>query len=160
MKLKPGEYTFAEIKTKIKDLVAEERMALKHNKKSFILVDLFENMAFSSQIVNEQMKFSFVRDQQLTTFAYEVPASMKQKIKKYHFIHIGKRKIDEGETNAAGKIEYFSFPRLIVFGEQDRLSDIAQKMLKALKNLLEEAGLDCSVDVAQKDAYTHYFKQG
>lgn len=131
-------------------------MNVKVGKKSFVLVDLFENMAFASQIVNEQMKFSFVAHQQLTTFAYEVPTAIKQKIKRYHFVHIGKRK---GEEMEAGKIEYFSYPRLIVFGDQDRLSDIAQKILKALKNLLLNAGLDCQTyDINAKDAYQHYFK--
>lgn len=133
-------------------------MSVKTGKKAFVLVDLFENMAYASQIINEQMKFSFVANQQLTTFAYEVPIQIKQKVKRYHFVHIGKRKADESE---AGKIEYFSFPRLIVFGDQDRLSDIAQKILKALKNLLLNSGLDCqSYDTNAKDAYLHYFKQG
>lgn len=86
------------------------------------------------------MKFSFVANQQLTTFAYEVPTNVKQKVKRYHFVHIGKRKEEEAEN---GKIEYFSFPRMVVFGDQDRLSDIAQKILKALKNLLLNSGLDC-----------------
>jgi hypothetical protein len=60
LRLKPGEYTFVDINNRIKDLVAEERLNVKGVKRSFILVDLFENMAFSSQINNEQMKFSFV----------------------------------------------------------------------------------------------------
>lgn len=89
------------------------------------------------------MKFSFVANQQLTTFAYEVPANQKQKIKKYHFVHIGKRRIDENDPTVS-KIDYFSYPRLIIFGEQDRLSDIATKMLKTLKSLLMNSGLDCN----------------
>jgi hypothetical protein len=59
LKLKPGEYTFSEVNTKIKELVQEDRMNLKLGKRNFILIDLFENLQFSSQIVNEQMKFSF-----------------------------------------------------------------------------------------------------
>jgi hypothetical protein len=90
----------------------------------------------------------------LTTFAYEIISGQKQKIRRYHFVHIGKRKMDPKDPNAVGKIEYFSFPRLVVFGEQDRLSDIAQKMLKSLKPLLLNAGLDCTtVDINAKDAY-------
>jgi hypothetical protein len=69
--------------------------------------------------------------------------------------------MDMNDPSAVGKIEYFSFPRLVVFGEQDRLSDIAQKMLKTLKPLLVNAGLDCNqVDINAKDAYQHYFKLG
>jgi hypothetical protein len=57
----------------IKDLVQNDRINVKNGKKAFVLVDLFENMAYASQIINEQMKFSFVANQQLTTFAYEIP---------------------------------------------------------------------------------------
>jgi len=46
--LKPGEYTFLDINSKIKDLIQEDRMNIKLGKRSFILVDLFENLAFSS----------------------------------------------------------------------------------------------------------------
>ena len=45
---------------RIKDLVQNDRMSVKTGKKAFVLVDLFENMAYASQIINEQMKFSFV----------------------------------------------------------------------------------------------------
>lgn len=48
LRLKPGEYTFTDIHNRIKDLVAEDRLNVKGIKRSFILVDLFENMAFSS----------------------------------------------------------------------------------------------------------------
>lgn len=74
-------------------------------------------MAFSSQINNESMKFSFVSNQQLTTFAYETFMNIKHKIKRYNFLHIGKRKSDDFESVDAGKIEYFSFPHLVVYGE-------------------------------------------
>ena len=67
------------------------------------------------------MKFSFVPNQQLTTFAYEITVGNKHKIKKYHFVHVGKRKVDDQDSSNSltnsGKIEYYSFPRLIIFGE-------------------------------------------
>jgi hypothetical protein len=61
------------------------------HKRTFILVDLFENTALGQIFNNEQMKFSFHKDQVLTTFAYEVSKALKDKMRRYHFVHIGKK---------------------------------------------------------------------
>lgn len=70
----------------------------------------------------------------LTTFAYEVSVTTRQKIKKHHFVHIAKPQADTGE------IKYFSYPRMIHFNEQDPLKVIAMKVFKTLRPLLHSTG--------------------
>ena len=62
LRLLPGEYTYGDIIAKIKEAVQNDRHFVKINKRTFILVDLFESSALSQLFTNEQMKFNFVKD--------------------------------------------------------------------------------------------------
>jgi len=68
--------------------VQADRYYVKLQKRTFLLVDLFDHSLFGQLFSNEAMKFQFTGDQTLTTFAYEVSTTTKAKIKKHHFIHI------------------------------------------------------------------------
>lgn len=109
--LKPGEYTFMEVLAKIKERVQNDRLPIKQCKKTFILVDLInENTVFGQMFTDEKMKFNFKADQVLTTFAYELSRAQKDKVRKYHFVHISKADSD-------ARISYHSFPRLILYND-------------------------------------------
>jgi len=95
---------------KIREKVNADRYYVKLCKRSFLLVDLFENTGFGQLFNNEQMKFSFQKNQTLTTFAYEVSKTYQYKTKRFHFIHVAK-------PDSQGQIGYHSFPRLIHFNE-------------------------------------------
>jgi len=110
LRLRPGEYSYQDIIGKIKDTVQLDRHYVKISKRTFILVDLFESSALSQLFQNEQMKFNFVKDQTLTTFAYEVSKTLKDRVRKHHFVHI----VKVGEEN---QITYNSFPRLVVYND-------------------------------------------
>jgi hypothetical protein len=77
------------------------------------------------------MKFSFQKDQVLTTYAYEVSVSTKSKIRRHHFVHVAK-------PTETGQIKYFSFPRMIHFNEQDPLKVVAMKVFKVMRPLLTQ----------------------
>ena len=99
------------------------------------------------------MKFSFHKDQVLTTFAYEVSKALKDKMRRYHFIHIGKK-------DQQGNIKYHSFPRMIHFNEQDPLKVLALKLFKVLRPLLYSSGFTNDpqmLDIPEADAYSFFF---
>ena len=127
--MRPGEYSYQEVINKIRDKVQVDRYYVKMHKRGFLLVDLFDNSALSQLFTNEQMKFQFAKDQQLTTFAFEVSKHTKERVRKHHFVHIAKK--DESKL-----ISYFSFPRLVQYNDSDPLRTIALKVLKTLKPLL------------------------
>ena len=77
----------------------------------------------------ESIKFTFVKDQVLTTFAYEVSLTYKLKIKKYHFIHVA-------QANREGQVEYFGSPIMVHFNDQDPLKAIALKVFKFMRPIL------------------------
>lgn len=80
------------------------------------------------------MKFSFVKDQILTCFAYEVSKTLKDRVKRQHFVHIVK-------VNEQNKVTYNSFPRLVIYNDQDPLKVVALKVLRHLRPLLYSSGL-------------------
>ena len=92
-------------------------------------MDLFENSHFGQMLQAESIKFTFVKDQVLTTFAYEVSLTYRHKIKRYHFIHVA-------QPNKDGVIEYFGPPLMVHFNEQDPLKVIALKIFKHIRPLL------------------------
>lgn len=61
-RLKPGEYHYNDIVARIKDKVQLDRYYVKLCKRTFLLVDLFENSQFGQLFSNEAMKFSFQKD--------------------------------------------------------------------------------------------------
>ncbi|CDW77742.1 spore germination protein ia [Stylonychia lemnae] len=130
IQLKPGEYTFQDVMGKIKEKVQVDRPLVKSCKKCFILVDLlYENSMYGQMFSNEGMKFNFRQDQSLTTFAYEVSKTQKDKIKRQNFVHIAKADQD-------GRITYHCFPRLIMYQESDQLKTISGKIFKGLRTTL------------------------
>jgi hypothetical protein len=156
IRIKPGEYSYQDIAGRIKDTVQVDRHYVKINKRTFILVDLFESSALSQLFQNENMKFNFVKDQTLTTFAYEVSKTLKDRVRKHHFVHI----VKVGEEN---KITYNSFPRLVVYNDQDPLKVVALKVLRNMRPLLYSSGVTNDPDhleINENDAYNVFFNSG
>ena len=60
--MRPGEYSYQEVINKIREKVQVDRYYVKMHKRSFLLVDLFNNSALSQLFTNEQMKFQFSKD--------------------------------------------------------------------------------------------------
>lgn len=153
VRMRPGEYSYQEVINKIKEKVQVDRYYVKMHKRGFLLVDLFENSALSQLFTNEQMKFQFTKDQQLTTFAYEVSKHTKDRVRKHHFVHIAK-------ADASKNVKYVSFPRLVQYNDSDPLKQISLKVLRALKPLLYSSGVTNNADVLEmqeSDAYNVFF---
>jgi len=117
--LKPGEYSFVDVIAKIKEKVSIDRMPIKSCKKIFVLVDLvYDYSMFGQMFSNENMKFNFKPDQVLTTFAYEISRSQKERIKRCNFVHVAKADIE-------GRITYHLFPRFVFYQDADQLRTIS-----------------------------------
>lgn len=118
---------------KIKERVSFDRYLVKLSKRLFVLTDLvFDSTLFAQVFTNEQMKFCFKADQTLTTFAYEISRSHKEKVKRSHFVHIAK-------TDVEGRITYHSFPVLINYQDTEPLKNIALKIFKGLRGLVTKS---------------------
>lgn len=63
---------------------------------------------------DESMKFKFHDKQILTTYAYEIPKSMKKFVSRNHFIHVAL-------VDSEGSITYQTFPRLILYSDTEPL---------------------------------------
>ncbi|TNV85898.1 hypothetical protein FGO68_gene3349 [Halteria grandinella] len=128
---RPGEYSYQEVMHRIKEKVQVDRHLVKSCKRLFILVDLlYESTMFGQMFTNEQMKFTFRNDQVLTAYAYEMGRAQRERVKRYHFVHIAK-------TDREGRITYHSYPVLVNFQESEPLKAIAMKIFKGLKELVQ-----------------------
>lgn len=78
---------------------------------------------------NEYMKFNFKPDQVLTTYAYEISRSHRERVRPNHFIHIAKADMD-------GKITYHYFPILVNFQDSEPIKNIALKIFKGLRTII------------------------
>ena len=77
-----------------------------------------------------QIIFNFAPGQQLTTYAYEVDRKAKDKLHSINFIHLTKQ-----EFSVTSK-RYHTFPRLLMFGENDSIKTIGFKIYKEMRLLL------------------------
>ena len=95
-----------------------------------MLADLIaDGTVFGQMFTNEQMKFNFKAEQTLTTYAYEISRSHKERVRAVHYIHIAKTELDS-------RISYHSFPILVNFQDSEILKNIAIKIFRGLRMIL------------------------
>lgn len=152
--LKPGEYTFQEFIGRIKEKVQLDRALVKVCKRMFVLVDLIgEGTVFGQMFTNEQMKFNFKAEQTLTTYAYEISRSHRERVRPMHYIHIAKTEIDS-------RISYHSFPILVNFQESEILKNISIKIFRALRMTLAKtifAQDPLFLSLGENECFTYVF---
>jgi hypothetical protein len=81
---------------------------------------------------NEYMKFNFKPDQVLTTYAYEISRSHRERVRPNHFVHIAKADMD-------GKITYQYLPILVNFQDSEPIKNIALKIFKGLRTIIHQS---------------------
>lgn len=89
----------------------------------------------------------------MTTFAYEVSKTLKDRVKRHHFVHIVK-------GDERGQVTYNSFPRLVVYNDQDPLKIVAVKVLRCIRPLLYSSSVITDPDLLEmneNDAYNVLF---
>jgi hypothetical protein len=117
--IKPGSYTFKEFHEKIRSKIEGERREVKSGKRTFILADLTEEFTLLQKVfLEEQIMLTFAKGQDLKVFAYECPRGQVDKLLPINFLHITRDLIKPGERR------YQTFPRLILFNEQDAVRSI------------------------------------
>jgi hypothetical protein len=66
----------------------------------------------------------------LTAYGYEISRAHRERVRRYHFIHIAK-------TDGDGRISYYSYPILLNYLESEHLRAIAAKIFKGLRGFVQ-----------------------
>ena len=72
--IKPGQYNIKQVIDKIKSKIHLDRREVKTGKKTFVLADLiYDSTVLQKVFIEEHILLTFSKNQDLTTYAYEVP---------------------------------------------------------------------------------------